>query len=74
MPNLDIVELYKKGYSIEQIINLYYTWKTKGDIPNKNYRNLIIKYPKSMTKENAKKDVYKELYFYNFQRKNLEGS
>ena len=74
MPNFDVIELYKKGFSINQIIDLYYRWKTKEDLPNRRKGNVLIITKKTITKENAKNDVYKQIYFYNLKQKNAEGS
>lgn len=57
MTNKDIVEMYKKGYSIDYIISAFYNYKTKNDIPNHKFRNTFIITKKSITKENARKDV-----------------
>lgn len=63
-PEFDIVELYKKGYSIDYIIESYYRYKTKYDLPNIQKNNLIILRKKSISKEDSKKKVYEEIYNY----------
>ena len=57
MTRKDIVEMYKKGYSIDYIIKYYYTEKTKFDIPNHKFKNTFIITKKSCTMEGAKKEV-----------------
>lgn len=64
MPELDIVELYKKGYSIDSIIDTYYKYKTRNDGANKKIGNCILIKRKSITKDESKKRVYKEIYDY----------
>lgn len=61
---LDIVDLYKKGYSINSIIDIYYSWKTKNDKPNEKIGNIILLKRKTTTKEESKKKVYEEIYNY----------
>lgn len=61
---LDIIDLYKKGYSINSIIDIYYKWKTRYDKTNKKIGNLIIIKRKTITKEDSKKEVYREIYGY----------
>ena len=61
---LDIVDLYKKGYSINSIIDIYYKWKTRHDEPNEKIGNLIVIKRKTITKEDSKREVYKEIYNY----------
>ena len=64
VPQFNIVELYKKGYSIDYIIKSYYKYKTKHDLPNIQRNNLIILRRKSISKEDSKKKVYEEIYNY----------
>ncbi|MBP3255542.1 MAG: hypothetical protein J6M60_03535 [Clostridia bacterium] len=57
MTSSDIVEMYKKGYSINYIVNQWYKWKTKND--EKNYRsgrNFVVT-KKSIKVGQAKKEV-----------------
>lgn len=61
---LNIVELYKKGYSINAIIDIYYRWKTSNNRPNKKIGNIVILKRKTITKEDSKKKVYEEIYNY----------
>lgn len=61
---LDIVDLYKKGYSINAIIDIFYNWKTKNDVPSKKIGNIVFLRRKSITKEESKKIVYEEIYNY----------
>lgn len=64
MSDLDIVELYKKGYSIDSIIDTYYKWKTRNDRPNEKIGNVIVIKRKTITKDESKKKVYQEIYDY----------
>lgn len=64
LENLDIVGLYKKGYSINAIIDIYYNWKIRNDRPNKKIGNILILKRKTITKEDSKKIVYAEIYNY----------
>ncbi len=64
MPKLDIVELYKQGYSIDFIIDTYYKHKTRNDKPNEKIGNCILIKRKSITKDESKKKVYQEIYNY----------
>ena len=57
MTNKDIVEMYKKGYSIDYIIKCFYREKTKFDIPNHKFKNTFIITKKSCTLDSAKKEV-----------------
>lgn len=61
---IDVVDLYKQGYSINAIIDIFYKWKTKNDIPNKQIGNIVILKRKTITKEESKKIVYEEIYNY----------
>lgn len=57
MTRKEIVEMYKKGYSIDYIINYFYKEKTKFDIPNHKFKNTFIITKKSCTLDNARKEV-----------------
>lgn len=61
---LDVVDLYKKGYSIDYIIDCYYRYKTQHDKPNEKIGNMIIIKKKSITRKAAKEKVYNELFEY----------
>lgn len=63
---INVVDMYKKGYSIDYIINEYYKFKTRYDNPNKKIGNLVFINKKSITKEDSKKEVYEEIF--NFVR------
>lgn len=64
MPELNIVDMYKKGYSIQYIIDSYYRAKTKFDDPIIKKGDLFIIKKKSITKDECKKQVYKEIFEY----------
>ena len=57
MNRKEIIEMYKKGYSIDYIIKHYYIEKTKFDIPNHKFKNTFIITKKSTTLNNSKKEV-----------------
>jgi len=60
----NVVEMYKKGYSIDFIIDSYYKWKTKDDKNIYRQGDIFILKRKSITKEESKKEVYREIYNY----------
>lgn len=63
MDSSEIVVLYKKGYSIEYIINEYYQKKKRGTIKIincPNGRKIILN--ENITKEKCKGEVYQILY------------
>lgn len=57
MTSKDVVEMYKKGFSIDYIVDTLYNYKTKNDIPNHKFKNTFIITKKSCSKEQARKDV-----------------
>lgn len=57
MTSKDVVEMYKKGYSIDYIVDTFYKFKTKDDIPNHKINDTFIVTKKSITKDKAKNDV-----------------
>ena len=57
MRRKDIVEMYKKGYSIEFIINTWYHDRIKNDIPSHRFGNSYIITKKSCSCEEARREV-----------------
>lgn len=58
----DIIKLYKRGYSLEFIINEYYRSKKAEDkIVNLKMKKLII-ITNNFTKKEAREKVYKIIY------------
>ena len=62
--NKDIIEFYKKGYSIDYIVKAYYRFKTKNDIRNHAFGNQFIITRKSITMEKAREDVEEAIINY----------
>ena len=62
--NKDIIELYKKVYSIDYIVKNYYKFKTKNDIQNHAFGNQFIITRKSITMEKAREDVEEAIINY----------
>lgn len=63
MDSSEVIVLYKKGHSIEYIINEYYNKKKKGTIRIincPNGRKIIMN--DNITKEGCKGEVYQILY------------
>lgn len=64
MENVQIIELYKKGYSIDYIINEYY----KSQVESNKFINLqtrrIILIEKHVNKRDVRGEVYKIIYSY----------
>ena len=58
MTSKDVVEMYKKGFSIDYIVKEFYRYKTRNDIPNHKFRNTYIITKKSVDKESVKQGVY----------------
>ena len=57
-----IIKLYKKGYSLEYIINqLYYERKRENKVINLEIKKIIL-ITNDYTKKNAKEEVYKIIY------------
>lgn len=57
-----IIKLYKKGYSLEYIINqLYYERKRENKVINLEMKKIIL-ITNDYTKKNAKEEVYKIIY------------
>jgi len=54
----DVVEMYRKGYSIDYIIKEFYRYKIRNDIPNHKFKDTYIVTKKSVTIDDVKKDVY----------------
>lgn len=73
MTSKDVVEMYKKGYSIDYIIKEFYRYKTRNDIPDHKFNNTYIITKKSVTIENVRKDVY-ELLFEVLKAGNIASS
>lgn len=57
MNSRDIVEMYKKGYSIDYIIKRFYDYKTKFDTPNHKFGNTYIITKKSISFSECEKIV-----------------
>lgn len=53
----NIIEMYKKGYSIDYIVKCYYREKTKYDIQNYFINDTFIVTKKTTTIEHVKKEV-----------------
>lgn len=62
MCDKDIVDLYKKGYSVDFIINKYYSSKrVDNKIINTQMKKIIV-VTNDFTKKNSREHVYKTLY------------
>lgn len=57
MNSSDVLEMYKKGYSIDYIINQYYKCKIKDDKSNYRIGNKFVIIDKSVKKENVRKEI-----------------
>ena len=64
MNKKDVIELYKQGYSVSYIIDLYYSEKTKFDIPNHRYNSVYIIPDKSIVKTQAREEVESSILNY----------
>lgn len=62
MTSKDIVEMYKKGYSINYIIKEWYRYRIRNDIPNHKFKNTYIITKKSVSMKTVEKDVYDILF------------
>lgn len=60
----DIIEMYKKGYSVDYIVKEYYNFKTKHDIKNHSFNNVFIITKKSISMEKAREDIQKTIVDY----------
>lgn len=64
MEEKEIIDLYKKGFSLDYIINkLYYIKKRENKIINLEMKKIIL-ITNDFTKRNAKEEVYKIIYKY----------
>lgn len=64
MENGQIIELYKKGYSIDYIINEYYKSQVKSNkLINLQTRRIIL-IEKHVNKSDVRGEVYKIIYSY----------
>lgn len=64
MENGQIIELYKKGYSIDYIINEYYKSQVKSNkLINLQTRRIIL-IEKYVNKSDVRGEVYKIIYSY----------
>lgn len=67
MSDKEIISLYKKGYSLNNIVNRYYYIKRKENkIINLGMKKIIL-VTNDFTKKQAKEKVYKVIY--NFVKK-----
>lgn len=67
MSDKEIISLYKKGYSLNNIVNRYYCIKRKENkIINLGMKKIIL-VTNDFTKKQAKEKVYKVIY--NFVKK-----
>ena len=74
MDKFDVVDLYKKGFSIDFIINAYYKYKknnSKDVVSYLNNKILIIK-SDGVTKTKCRAFVEQCLYEYLFEKKSVE--
>lgn len=62
--NKDVVELYKKGYSIDFIVKSYYRFKTSNDIRNHMFNGNFIVTKKTISIENARREVQEIIINY----------
>lgn len=62
MNKSEIIELYKKGYSIDYIINNYYRSKKQDTKVINAQMKKIILITDDFTKEQARSEVYKTIY------------
>jgi len=78
MPEFNVVEMYKRGYSIDSIINQYYRWKLKERNRNVRIKSIINTTDFAIDKKACEIFVYTEIInFVNCgmkNTKNLEGS
>lgn len=67
-----IISLYKKGYSIDYIVNQLFSFKKHQ---NKNFCNCYYckKYNGTLKKSDIKNDVYKIIYYNNKTQKLSTG-
>lgn len=60
----DVIDLYKRGYSIDYIINKFYRLeKQENKVINLNMRKIIM-ITNNVTKENMRTKIYNILYGY----------
>lgn len=69
MTSKDVVDMYKKGYSIDFIVDTFYNYKTKNDMPNHKFKNTFIITNKSTTKNNVRKEVEDLLFKFALSNK-----
>lgn len=62
MNNLDILEMYKNGHSIDFIVNTYYLSQKRENKVMNAYTRQIILIKNNVSKKDARSHVYKIIY------------
>ena len=69
MTSRDIVDMYKKGYPVDFIVDYVFKYKTRNDIPNHKFNNTFIITKKSCSKEQARKEVEDTIFKFALSNK-----
>ena len=65
MNKKDIIEMYKKGYSIKFICDKYYESVNKDCEKAHWYNNVLVVPKQKINRKNCNKNVYETIVYYN---------
>ena len=64
MSRKDVVRLYQEGYSVSYIVKEYYRYRTRNDVPSHYFNGNFINTRKSISMQQATKEVFEILLDY----------